>query len=340
MVPQIFMTGATSFAGGAMLHTLTANFSDCLITALVRTSAQASTLHQEYPTIETVVGTLESRDVLLAEAAKADIVLHASNADHEAGIFSLLDGLKSKCSTDKGTFIHVSGAASLINLTELVPGQAGKVYSDIDNADEIFQLPKNRLHVAIERRLMKESEASGIKSVILAPPMIFPSGTGICRQDSYGNLYARAIMQTGYPFVIGEGKNMSCWVSSDDLAEVVSFVIKEALKGSQSRLGYGRDGFYFCEAGELEVFEQARRTAKELKRLGAVKTSSVVSISPQRSRELNEWAVLLWGTGMRTRGDKLRALGWKPKTEDWVPFVRNMAKAEFGEKIAAMQGVV
>lgn len=333
------MTGATGFAGGAMLHTLTQTFPDFHITALVRASNQAASLQEEYPNVETVIGTLDSRNLLVKEAAKADIVLHASNADHEAGTFSLLDGLKSKCSIDKGVFIHISGAASLINLTSICPGSSGKVYSDIDDADEIYNLPETRIHVAIERRLMLESEKSGVKTVILAPPMIFPSGTGIGKQDSYGNLYARAIMDTGYPFVIGEGRNLSCWISSDDLADVVCFVIKEASKGPGSRLTYGKDGYHFCEASELEVVEQARWTAKELKRLGAIKTSSVVSVSPKKSCELHQWAVLLWGTGMRTRADKLRALGWRPKTEDWVPFVRDMAKAEFEAKKMTMRHV-
>lgn len=145
------------------------------------------------------------------------------------------------------------------------------------------------------------------------------------------------LMRYSYPFVIGEGKNVSCWISTDDLAEVVCFVIKEALEGPKSRLGYGKDGYYFCEASELEVMEQALVTAKALSKLGAIQTSSVVSISPQQSMKLNDWAVLLWGSGMRTRADKLRALGWKPKTEDWVPFVVEMAKVEVEAKKAAVR---
>jgi len=274
--------------------------------------------------------------------------LHAANADHTAGTFNLLDGLKLRAkreiekakdegnmekdelaAVDRGTFIHISGAASLINLHDINPDLPGKVYSDIDNKEEILELPENRLHVAVERRLMAEGEAAGVNVVILAPPVLFPSGTGIGKQDSYENLLARAIMKTGYPFVIGEGKNITAWISTDDLAEVVCFVIKEVLKGPESRLGYGRDGYYFCEAGEIEVMEQARSTAKVLKRLGAIKTSDLVSISPQKSLEVNDVAMLLWGSSMRTRADKLRKLGWRPKAEDWMPFVEELARVEF-----------
>lgn len=191
------MTGATGFAGGAMLHTLTARLPNLDITALVRTESQAESLHNEYPALRTVIGTLESRELLMAETAKADIVLHAANADHEKGLFNLLDGMKSKSTSDKGIFIHVSGAASLISLNELDPGRPTKVYSDVTDAEEIRNLPGNRLHVACEKLLLRETEGTGVKAIILAPPMIFPSGTGIGRQDSYGNLFARAIMQTG-----------------------------------------------------------------------------------------------------------------------------------------------
>lgn len=317
-----------------MLHTMTGFFPEYPITVLVRTAAQASSLHAEYPGLTTVIGTLDMRDLLMAETSKADIVVHASNADHE-GTLSLFDGLKSKDSKDKGLFIHVSGAASLIDLHNLHPGAVGKIYSDVHDAEEIYDLPKNRVHVTIERRLMEEGDAAGVKVVILAPAMIFPSGTGIGKQDSYGNIFARAIMRIGYPFVIGEGLNSVCWISTDDLAEVVCFIIKEALKGPHSRLGYGKNGFYFCEASEIEIMEQSRATARVLKKLGAIQTSDLVSITPQQSLELNNLAILLWGSGMRTRADKLRALGWKPKTEDWVPFVTEMAKVEFEARKAS-----
>ena len=184
-----------------MLHTLVNTFPDFCITALVRTPEHASSLHTTYPGLTTIIGTLDSRELLMCEAAKADVVLHASNADHAAGAFSLLDGLNSKSSIDKGLFIHVSGAASLIDLTCVDPGNPERVWSDIDDAVDIYHLPKNRLHVGIERRLMKDSERFGVKTIILAPPMILPSGTGVGKQDSYQNLFARAIMQTGYPFV-------------------------------------------------------------------------------------------------------------------------------------------
>lgn len=94
MSTKILLTGSTGYVGGVVLDFLVSRMKDCSITCLVRTDEQAKRLKSTYPDIRTLIGTLESRDLLLAEAAIADIVLHAANVDHEVGTLSLLDGMK------------------------------------------------------------------------------------------------------------------------------------------------------------------------------------------------------------------------------------------------------
>jgi nucleoside-diphosphate-sugar epimerase len=93
MGPRIFITGATGqlillftiihlifcrysgYIGGHQLAPLQKMHPEYHLVALVRDESQAKVIKTAYPTIETVIGDLDSDQVLQAEAAKADVVL-------------------------------------------------------------------------------------------------------------------------------------------------------------------------------------------------------------------------------------------------------------------------
>ena len=335
MTIQLLLTGATGYVGGVLLHFLLSHLTECSITCLVRTAEQASLLRSTYPGISTVLGTLESRDLLIAEAAKAEIVLHAANVDHEAGTFSLLDGLKSRRAEGmRALYLLVSGTASLLDKTNIRAGSPmTKVYNDVLDASDIWKLPLDRPHVEIERRFVREGEAAGIRTIIVSPSQIFHTGVGIGKKESYLNEHPRAIIKRQSPFVINEGQNLWCWISIEDLAVSICFLIHkyiEEIAGSKDiSTGYGRDGYYYVQTGELSALEQATEIGEELFNLGAIKSTKLEHITEHEATQLNDFGVLLWGSSMRSRGQKLRDLGWAPTTVDWKDLVRRAAKAEW-----------
>lgn len=333
------MTGATGYAGGAIIHVIRDTLPQLNLTALVRTADQATLLQTTYPGIETVTGTLEDHDLLVSYARQADIVLHAANVDHKPGTLSLLAGLASKTSADKGTYIVLSGSGSLLDLDNLSPGlPASKLYSDVDDAEEIYNLPSHRIHVEIERQITREAEAAGVRAVILAPSQIFTTGIGVGKKESYLNEHPRAILDHGKAFFIGEGKNVWSWVSAEDMASAICLLMEESLRGAESRLEYGKNGYYYCQTGYLESREQAEAIRAELERLGAV-SEGVESISLEEALRLNDYGIMLWGSSMLSKADKLRALGWKPKIEDWRPLVARAARLEFEARKSGKESV-
>lgn len=335
MATQILLTGATGYVGGVVLNFLVSHLTDCSITCLVRTEEQASLLKSTYSGVSTVLGTLESRDLLIAEAAKVDIVLHAANVDHEAGTLSLLDGLKSRRAEGKESFyLLVSGTASLLDRAHDRAGlPMTKVYNDVLDVLDIWKLPLDRPHVAIERRFVQEGEAAGIKTIIVSPSQIFHTGVGVGKKESYLNEHPRAIIKRGNPFVVNEGQNLWCWTSIEDLAESICFLLRryleEAAGSKDFSTWYGRDGYYFVQTGELSAFEQATEIGDELFKLGAIKSTTIDHITEHDATQLNDYGVLLWGSSMRSKAQKLRDLGWAPKTTDWKALVRRAAKAEW-----------
>jgi len=325
MTSTLFLTGATGYVGGALLHALVQHFPQWSIKTLVRTPEQGKLLTETYSCVTPVIGTLESYDLIVSESSKADVVLLAANVDHEAGTNALLDGAKKH---PQAVFIVLSGSASLLDLSNLNPGKpAPRRYSDVSDAEEIWNLPRDRLHVSIERRIALESDAAGIRTIILAPSQIFHTGVGVGRKDSYLHYHPRAIMDHGKPFVIDEGNNIWAWIEIEDLASAVVFLITEALK-PDTQLGFGRHGYYFCQAGELSALEQAEVLAQELKTMGAIEDTQIEHITPEEALKIDPFGVMLWGTSMRSRAERLKVLGWEPKVTDWRPLVKLAARQE------------
>jgi uncharacterized protein YbjT (DUF2867 family) len=63
------------YVGGHALDLLVKNHPDYLIAALVRNDEQATKLRAAFPNIEAVVGDLDSKDVLIREASRANVVI-------------------------------------------------------------------------------------------------------------------------------------------------------------------------------------------------------------------------------------------------------------------------
>jgi hypothetical protein len=75
MAPTIFITGISGYIGGQFLHDVSKKHPEYQIQGLVRTEEQQKKIASKYPSIQTVIGDLDSADVLNSEAAKADVIL-------------------------------------------------------------------------------------------------------------------------------------------------------------------------------------------------------------------------------------------------------------------------
>ena len=52
--------------------------------------------------------------------------------------------------------------------------------------------------------------------------------------------------------------------------------------------------------------------AKDLHRKGAIKSPEVERMPVAEASKHHPWAGLMWGGNCRSRGERLRSLGWKP----------------------------
>ena len=76
---RIFLTGATGYVGGDVLHRLQrSSLADSHLACLVRDASKAKKLLATYPGIEIVQGSLDDSKLVEQEATKADVVLSLS----------------------------------------------------------------------------------------------------------------------------------------------------------------------------------------------------------------------------------------------------------------------
>ncbi|KAJ5910438.1 hypothetical protein N7504_005081 [Penicillium tannophilum] len=75
MTPRVFVTGATGYIGGHTIGELIAAHPEYQVVTLVRNKEQAANLQSHWPTITTVVGTLDDDNIIKEESAKVNVAL-------------------------------------------------------------------------------------------------------------------------------------------------------------------------------------------------------------------------------------------------------------------------
>ena len=98
---KVFITGASGFIGGSVAaHLVRAGHQ---VRGLIRKTEHGAELKRLG--IEPVIGTLDDRALLIAEAQAADAVINAASSDHEGAVSALIEGLAGSGKP----FLHTSG---------------------------------------------------------------------------------------------------------------------------------------------------------------------------------------------------------------------------------------
>lgn len=353
---KVLLTGATGYIGGACLHHLLTSPQPDLplhITALVRHDAQATALHSHYPgsgsttgatgtTLTTVLGTLDERDLLIAEAQKADVVLHLANVDHAVGTAALLDGLQAREKARSkeqpaGVYVVMSGSASTIDLVSFTPGDLDeKVYGDVADAEAIWGFGEERLHVKVERDVMRRGDEGGVRVVVLAPNTVYADaeGYGWAKQGSLTDEYIKAVLERGRGFVVGKGAGWTHWSSTRDLARCTALVLGDLVKG-EGKVETGKKGYYFLEQGEVEVRKVWDVVVDELAKAGQIEGhgKALESIGIDEANSKHPMGALLWGFNLRGKAERFEQLGWRQDGNgDWEDMVRGAVRRVVSER--------
>ncbi|KAM0668213.1 hypothetical protein ACQRIU_001775 [Beauveria bassiana] len=299
---RIFITGATGFIGGEVLHGLAHSRLASKTVALVRSEARAAQIIAKYPAVIPLIADLDASDTIETAASQADVVLRLS-----------------KSRSDSPVWVQISGA-SVLSGPEVAKhsyGNAGaKVYNDVKDVAELREIIASSPNRVVDRLVTNlAADQPRARTAIIYGPMIYGLGKGSVNQRSIQMpSLARATLQNGYAPHIGKGLNAWSNVHVSDIAQLVLKLIAAAQDSNSQHPLWNKDGIYFADAGRIPFGQVARKIADVAAARGLIKSCAVKEIDAEAAESITAHAAVLLGTNAQTRGDRARTwLGWEPQ---------------------------
>ncbi|KAH7928229.1 NAD(P)-binding protein [Leucogyrophana mollusca] len=335
---QIFVIGATGYIGGQVLAQLLKHpkAKEAQYTVLVRSAEKAPKFSQLGPNVKGVVGSTNDTQLLTQLASEADILISCADADDLGATKAFLAGLKKRHEKTGSPpiLIHTSGTGVLTD------NAAGKhatdmIYSDA-NAEQIESLKPTQIHRNVDLEIVEADKQGYVKTYIILPSTIYGIASSPLVDLGLQNPYSiqvpgliKASLDRGQGGVVGEGKNLWPNVHIDDIASLY-VVLFEAITNpaaAPAPAGHGREGFYFGEGGEHKLYDVSKTIAQVLYDLGKGKSPEPTTFSEEELQKYFGGAYL--GSNSRARGERSRAIGWKPKytTEDLLKSIKPEVEA-------------
>jgi nucleoside-diphosphate-sugar epimerase len=291
---KIFVTGAGGFIGGSIAARLVRD--GHTVSGLIRRPEQVDELKQLG--IEPVIGSLDDRDLLIAQARAADGVINAADSDHRGAVEALIEGLAGS----NKPLLHTSGSS--------IVGDAsgGEATQTIYYEDSLPEPTADKApRVAIDN-LVLDAATRGVRSTVLCNTLIYGHGAvPSAKSVQLPRLLAQA-RKSGVVRHVGPGRNIWSNVYIDDVADVYARALEKTPAGT----------FYFIESGEASFLEMTTAMAKALG-LGAPQDWPLEEARKEWGYEMASYGL---GSNSRVRGKHARALlGWEPKrtsVTDWI----------------------
>jgi nucleoside-diphosphate-sugar epimerase len=303
---NIFITGANGFIGGSIAAGLVR--AGHRVTGLIRKPEQAAEL--ERLGIVPVIGSLDDRELLVAQAKAADAVINAASSDHRGAVEALIEGLAGS----NKPFLHTSGSSIVGDASG---GEAGA--AAIYREDSLPEPTADKAaRVAIDR-LVLDAAKRGVRSAVLCNTLIY--GHGAIQGSASVQLprLVRQAQKSGIVRHVGSGGNIWSNVHIDDVVELYRLALGKTPAGT----------FYFVESGEASFREMSTAIADALG-LDAPQDWPLEDAKHEWGYEMASYGL---GSNSRVRGTRARELlGWAPKRTsviDWIK--RDMTRTSSAE---------
>jgi nucleoside-diphosphate-sugar epimerase len=169
---KIFITGASGYIGGSVAATLMA--AGHQVSGLARSDETTAALAKLG--IRPVRGTLDDTEVLAKAAYDADVTINAANAGHRGAAAVILKAL---AGTGK-IFLHTDGSSIVGTRSR------GELVENVFDEDTPFTpTPQRASRVEIDK-MVRNAAGDGVRSVVIAPSLIYGLGHGLNSQKHPG----------------------------------------------------------------------------------------------------------------------------------------------------------
>ncbi|KAI1094068.1 hypothetical protein F5B19DRAFT_482435 [Rostrohypoxylon terebratum] len=317
---KTLLLGATGYIGGDALKVILDQFPDqeSHFSVLARDEKKGEAIRAAYPKIRVVHGSLDDTELLVGEAAKADIVLHLAHAGHVSAANAIIAGLKQRSAEGKTSYlIHVGGAGVLV-YEDMQAGKYGehsdKTYDDWEGVSEVTSLPDAAPHRNVDKVILEAGGDTRIKTALVCPPLIYGVGRGTGNQRSIQiPILIEKSIQRGQLFQVAEGKAFWNNVHVHDLSDLLTLLYKEALSGDRKEV-WGPNAYYFAENGGAVWGDISAKIVEILHSKGLVKDTNIEKLSQEDTAKITHFGPFVWGQNSRSRAIRARKLlGWTPR---------------------------
>ncbi|RBR22067.1 hypothetical protein FVER53590_00152 [Fusarium verticillioides] len=315
---SIFLTGASGYVGGQLLHELTQAHPEYTIATLVRDANAAETIARAYPRVRTVVGDLDDSALVEQEASQALVVLNVASNKHIGSLQAIHRGLAKRGNV---YLVQISGASLLpvkdLSSPSFKPGEpSSDVWDDLDGVSSILDLIRSHDSRVVDNYILKiAKETPSIKTALVLPPIIYGKGQGPVKQRSVQiPALSKVAIERGH--AVRAGRGLAAWtnVHVADLARLFTILAEKGAKGSEDGNVWGEKGIYLPGVGELTWADISDRVAKAAKDQGLIDTLEVEELyKPEVDTALPAGSVF-FGSNARSKPRRAtEVLGWKPK---------------------------
>jgi len=324
MAKKLFITGATGYVGGQVLHELVQHYkSEYEITALVRSEASAEKVKAAGASV--ILGSYDQPELLVKAAQTSDIIIHTGDsADHVGAAQAILQGISHRSTSAAPViYIHTSGTGVIADPHH--GDVEGKRIYDDTKAEDIDALDLNQPHRKIDvfvRDKAKEFQNRS-KTAIILPPNIYGLGLGPVHQISIQTpTLIRFALKHRFTPRVGAGVNWWNNVHVKDLGRGYVSLLKELERTNET----GWNGYWFAETGEHQWKDIYATLGKVMHAKGLAGSPEPESPAARLGFKTDYEAVSAdsgeiydsWGSNSRSRASRLHALGWKREEKDDV----------------------
>ncbi|KAF3934953.1 hypothetical protein ABW19_dt0208550 [Dactylella cylindrospora] len=315
---KILFIGITGYIGGTTAELLIPKHPEYEITALVRNEKQADQIETVYPNVRTILGDLDSSDLIKEESAKSDIVFHCANSDHIKSIQAILDGLGSQ--SKKTFFIHTTGVFHFFSQGMEMDAPTEKIWSDVDDIQALLDLPVVQPHGPEDKLVMSRGGHGNVNVAMVDPPSVYGKGLGpIKTRATLVPLLTKGSLLNKKAIKVGKGAPSWSAVHVTLLADVFIWLFEQAAAGGGTA-DWNEKGWYFVENDTYNWSDLAESLGKIGQAKGYFDSADVDSLTIEEAKSVFEkggdptyaWFVpFTLGAGARISSDRLKALGFE-----------------------------